>query len=185
MNRFHAMEQQTLWDNSNTPATLTVMSGGQTGVDRAALDAALSAGAACAGWCPAGRKSEDGVIPGRYPLIELPGADYLARTRKNVQDSDATLIVAFGEPSGGTARTVEFCRRLHKPCLIINAAETGVAEAARRSAEFVTGRGVQRLNVAGPRESRDSRAYDFAFELVGALLRIIGLKPAQIEKASR
>ena len=67
-----------------------IISGGQTGVDRGALDAALKASISCGGWGPKGRKAEDGPIPERYPLQELPGADYLHRTRRNVVDSDGT-----------------------------------------------------------------------------------------------
>jgi len=78
--------------------SLKFISGGQTGVDRGALDAALDVGAPCGGWCPVGRKAEDGVIAPRYPLVELPGRGYLPRTRRNVLDSDATLVVTFGRP---------------------------------------------------------------------------------------
>jgi hypothetical protein len=105
-----------------------VGAGGQTGVDRGALDAALYFGMPCGGWCPEGRQAEDGQISGRYPLTELPGAGYLARTRKNVEDSDATLIVTFGPPIGGTARVLEHCLRVGKPHLVIDATHTTAAD---------------------------------------------------------
>jgi len=92
-----------------------IVSGAQTGVDRAALDAAMRAGLTVGGWCPRGRKAEDGVIPDIYPLKETRGAAYRTRTRWNVRDADATLILCRGEPSGGTLLTVGFCEELGKP----------------------------------------------------------------------
>jgi hypothetical protein len=129
--------QNDRWSRSTAPERLVIVSGGQTGVDRAALDAAISAGAPCGGWCPKGRRAEDGPIPERYPLTEMSGPDYLARTRKNVEDSDATLIITFGEPSGGTRRTVEFCQRLGKPHLIVDGNAVSIADATGKVAEFV------------------------------------------------
>lgn len=81
---------------------MKIISGGQTGVDRGALEAALEAGIECGGTCPAGRKAEDGIIPEIYPLTELESTVYSDRTRKNVIDSDATLIIHFGRLEGGT-----------------------------------------------------------------------------------
>src|SRR6516162_5915243 len=96
-----------------------VVSGGQTGVDRAALDIALELGVPCGGWCPKGRLAEDGVIPDRCPLTETPTKRYPQRTEWNVRDSDATLILAAGKPTVGTKLTVEVCRRLGKPHLVV------------------------------------------------------------------
>lgn len=149
---------------------LAVISGGQTGVDRGALDAALEAKGPCGGWCPAGREAEDGRIPARYPLQELPGAGYIQRTRKNVEDSDATLIIIFRRATGGTARTIEFCQRVGKPHLVIDAEAISIDEAAHRVAEFVQEKGVQRLNVAGPRASGEPRGYAYAYAIVKRLL---------------
>ena len=99
---------------SNNPAPgLTIISGGQTGVDRAALDSALSYRVDCGGWCPEGRQAEDGPIPARYPLTEL-GGGYAARTRKNVEDSDGTVILYFDTPTGGTEKTLRYCLDLGK-----------------------------------------------------------------------
>lgn len=150
--------------------TLKIVSGGQTGVDRAALDAARAAGAPCGGWCPRGRRAEDGPIPPGYPLAETDSAGYRERTRANVALADATLVLAFGEPRGGTALTLAFCRELGRPWLLLDATCTPAAEAARRAAAFVRAHGAATLNVAGPRASGEPRAYAYAHALVTALL---------------
>ena len=103
---------------SNTPALhhsscwITIVSGGQTGADRAALDWALAHRVECGGWCPKGRKAEDGPIDPKYPLIETPSAAYLQRTEWNVRDSDATVLFSI-EPTltGGSLKTVGFARK--------------------------------------------------------------------------
>jgi hypothetical protein len=153
---------------------LYVISGGQTGVDRGALDAALELGVPCGGWCPAGRLAEDGVIPARYPVDELPGAGYDERTRKNVEDSDGTLIITFGGASGGTARTIELCEQLARPHLIVDAASLPLDEAVSRAVRFVREEGIGRLNVAGPRASGEPRGYGFARAVLRELCRRCG-----------
>jgi hypothetical protein len=155
---------------------LRVVSGGQTGVDRGALDAALDLGVPCGGWCPAGRQAEDGVIPARYPVTELRGAGYGERTHKNVEDSDGTLIVTFGHASGGTAYTIELCEKLARPHLIVDAANVMLEEAVCRAVRFVREEGVGRLNVAGPRASGEPRAYEYAYVLVRELCRQCGAR---------
>ena len=92
-----------------------IVSGGQTGVDQAGLDAAIHCGIPHGGWCPKGRKSEDGRIPDKYSLQETSTADYLTRTEANVVDSDATLIITPSRPSRGSLRTIEFCMKHGKP----------------------------------------------------------------------
>ncbi len=149
-------------DNGN----FRVISGGQTGVDRAALDAALEAGVECGGWCPDGRLAEDGRIDDCYPLAELPGGGYLERTLANVVDSDGTLIIYFSELEGGTLATRQFCGERDKPFLEIDAGREDAAAAADEIASFVEHRGIRALNVAGPRASKQAGAYSYAKEVM-------------------
>ena len=116
---------------------LKVISGGQTGVDRGALDAALAFEVECDGWCPAGRLAEDGTIPKRYPVMELANAGYAERTARNVADSDGTLIISNGEPVGGTRETVDRCIEMRKPHLILDCASMSVEETIEAATEFV------------------------------------------------
>jgi hypothetical protein len=97
-----------------------VIAGGQTGVDRAALDAALAAGFPVGGWCPSGRRAEDGRIPDHYPLVETPTPEYAERTRRDVREAAATLILTWGEPTGGTALTLRTCQNDGKPFFLVN-----------------------------------------------------------------
>jgi hypothetical protein len=150
---------------------LSIISGGQTGVDRGALDAALDLGAECGGWCPAGRLAEDGEIPERYPVVELANAGYAERTAQNVADSDGTLIISNGEPIGGTGETVERCVEKEKPYLIINYKEMPTVDAAEKALNFVRNHHIRRLNVAGPRASQWPRGHEIACQIVSAILR--------------
>ncbi len=128
-----------------------VVSGGQTGVDRGALDAALKLGIDCGGWCPKDRRAEDGVIPKRYPLTETDSADYRVRTQRNVVDSDGTLILVIGRLTGGTALTQKLALAEGKPCRVVNL-ESPLS--ARQLRDWIRDNGIETLNVAGPRESQ-------------------------------
>lgn len=134
-----------------------IVSGGQSGVDRAALDAARARGLAVGGWCPRGRLAEDGVIDPRYALTETPSADPAERTERNVRDSDATLILHRGPLAGGTALTARIAARLGRPLLLHDlsaAPPAGDAGALRRLRDWLHRHDVRVLNVAGPRESQ-------------------------------
>ena len=129
---------------------LSIISGGQTGVDRAALDAALELGVQCGGWCPQGRLAEDATIDARYPLKELSGGDYIQRTQYNVMDSDATVVIYFDQLEGGTELTVEFCKQAPKPVLLIDANAEQFAAAVDKMLNFTHRLQPQYLNIAGP-----------------------------------
>lgn len=154
-----------------------IISGGQTGVDRGALDAALDAGLPCGGSCPKGRKAEDGAIHSRYPLTEMRTADYRPRTRQNVVDADGTLILFWRELSGGTRETLRIAEQLGKPVLTLDLSAKPIADAAVEASAFVEINGIATLNVAGPRESTRAGAAAAARELVTALLKRMTGKP--------
>jgi len=137
------------------PRTITIVSGGQTGADRAALDFANSHGIVHGGWCPRDRRAEDGPIADRYALKETPSRHYSQRTRWNIRDSDATLIFSI-KPilTGGTRLTWELARELGKPVLHLSRDELDVGSAASTLREFVAQHEVRTLNVAGPRASQ-------------------------------
>ena len=131
-------------------------------MDRAVLDFCLENQEEVCGWCPAGRKAEDGTIPTHYPLDELEGAGYGERTEANVRDSDGTLILHLGNISGGTQLTAECCRKLGKPCLSLNLKSVDKEVQVKELLEFMESEKIRELNVAGPRASEESEAYDKA-----------------------
>lgn len=153
---------------------MKIVSGAQTGVDRAALDAALECDIAAGGWCPEGRLAEDGTIPEKYPVQELPGSGYRARTRQNVIDSDGTAIIYFSSPSGGTKKTIDFCMRENKPHVLIDADGLTVEQASSEIISFIEQNGISVLNVAGPRASGEPRAYEYAKLVILSVLRETG-----------
>jgi hypothetical protein len=144
--------------------SIRIVSGGQTGVDRAALDVALENGITCGGWIPRGRRAEDGVLDARYPLRETSSPAYAERTRRNVHDSNGTLVLCRGEPTGGTALTVACARDLRRPLRIVDLAERDLAgEADPESVrDWLARHRIAVLNVAGPRESGCPGIYDEA-----------------------
>lgn len=153
----------------------TIISGGQTGVDRGALNAALALGAPCGGWCPEDRCAEDGEIAAHYPVVPLPGAGYRKRTRQNVADSDATVIVYHGEivSGSGTALTLKTCLSARKPYLLLDAALLSPETAAAAIAAFVRRHAIRRLNFGGPRASVVPTIEGFTEQAVAAALRLL------------
>jgi len=181
---------------------LKIISGGQTGVDRGALDAALAFEVECGGWCPAERLAEDGTIPEHYPVVELANAGYAERTARNVANSDGTLVISKGEPIGGTRETVDRCIEMGKPYFVIDCVSMSVQETIDAATEFVralsfqvaqrtrnlsslrkrTGqlRGPSHslgmtivLNVAGPRASQWPEGHKTALQIVSGVLRVL------------
>jgi hypothetical protein len=155
-----------------TAKPLKIISGGQTGVDRAALDVALRHGINCDGWCPAGRLDELGKIPDRYPVQELQSGGFNARTLQNVKDSDGTVVVYPGELRGGTERAVRFCVDLERPHQLIDASKVSAEDAAKSIADFVRKNKISILNVAGPRQSEWPEGYNYASRALSAFLKL-------------
>ena len=145
-----------------------IVSGAQTGVDRAALDVALKLGISSGGWCPKGRRAEDGPIDKRYPLKETSSEDYSLRTKQNVRDSDGTLILTVGEPTGGTALTRTHVETLGKPCLVIDLNQKPTAETVH---DWIRTHSIQILNVAGPRASQQPEIYEKATQFLTDLFQ--------------
>jgi hypothetical protein len=143
-----------------------IVSGGQTGVDRAALDAARTLGLEHGGWCPLGRIAEDGPIPAEYNLIETDSPEYPVRTKRNVIDSEGTLILYRHRLTGGTKLTHRFTRRRDKPSHLQDLAKSLDVEPAR---QWIAENRILVLNVAGPRESSapgiQQQSYEFLIRL--------------------
>jgi len=145
-----------------------IVSGGQTGADRAALDAALEAGLPCGGWCPQGRDAEDGRIPERYPLRETRERTHHVRTERNVADSDGTLIFNLGELQGGTALTRDYAQKHGRPCLIVQL--DAVPNPVEHVLSWAGRNGIRTLNVAGPRGSKRPDIYARTLEVLRGVI---------------
>ncbi len=151
-----------------------IISGAQTGVDRAALDAALAFGVPCGGWVPADRRDEDGIIPPHYPVQELKEGGYKQRTIKNLGEADGTLIIYFDELEGGTEQTLNRCIKLRRPHHIVNGAEVSAESAANLALQFIHAHKICSLNVAGPRSSKRPEGHGYGFAVVSNLLMKLG-----------
>ena len=140
-----------------------LISGGQTGVDRAALDFALAHQIECGGWCPKGRIAEDGIIPLKYPLTETSGTDYQERTVLNVKDGDGTLIFFNGYMDEGTKFTMDTADDLKKPCFIYDFSKTPEKE---KLLNWLSENKIKTLNISGPRESNAEGIYGLVYDML-------------------
>ncbi|MCP4474511.1 MAG: molybdenum cofactor carrier [Gammaproteobacteria bacterium] len=146
-----------------------IVSGGQSGVDRAALDIAMAMGIAVGGWCPQGRLAEDGVIAERYPLIEAKSAEPAVRTKLNVRDSDGTLVLYEQTLSGGTKLTVDYAKEMMRPLLVIALDQ---AAEAKTVVTWLQRQQIHVLNVAGPRASQREAIYDHTYHFLQQCLTL-------------
>lgn len=144
-----------------------IVSGGQTGVDRAALDVALALGLPCGGWCPKHRRAEDGRIPANYPLIENNSTNYANRTALNVKDSEGTLILTAASLSGGTSLTRDLAMRYGKPVLVV---DLRLLPDFEQVEQWIADNRIRVLNVAGPRESSQPGIHGRATAYLQSLL---------------
>lgn len=145
-----------------------IISGGQTGADRAALDFAIKNNIPYGGWLPKGRKTEDGTLPLRYHLQEMPTGDYSKRTEMNVLDSDGTIIVSNGLLTMGSALTRELAMQHNRPWIHLDMKELSLKKAAQMLISWLTEKEIKVLNVAGPRAGNDATIYDITLRLLEA-----------------
>ncbi len=155
-----------------------IISGGQTGADQGALDAAIKYGLPHGGWIPKGRKTEAGPLPDKYKLNEMPSSSYPKRTEQNVIDSDGTVIITHGELTGGSKLTDKLAEKHYLPCLHIDINKTPAFIAASVINAWIEIHKIEILNVAGSRASKDPEIYeDTRYIIQGVIL--LGLAKAQ------
>ena len=151
------------------PSNIKIISGGQTGVDRAALDFALIHNIPCGGWCPKGRLAEDGIISKKYPLNETSNNKYKNRTENNIKDSDATLILYANKIDNGTKLTMDLCKAYCKPMLLINIKDNLTKP---QIINWIKSNNIKILNIAGPRESNSPGIYDETLHFLNSSFEI-------------
>ncbi len=148
---------------------ITIISGGQSGVDRAALDFALENGINCGGWCPIGRLAEDGIIPEKYPLKETTTSDYEERTRMNVSGSDGTIIIYEDEMDKGTLFTLDVASSMRKPVFIVQLSFDQTFDKEQLNS-WIEQNSISTLNIAGPRESSSPGIYNLTFSFLNSIM---------------
>ena len=147
-----------------------IISGGQTGADRAALDVAIGLNIPHGGWIPKGRKTEDGILPAKYELQEMPSSSYPKRTEQNILDSDGTLIICHGKLTGGSSLTRKVAKKHDRPWLHLDMDKLSVSDASKTTASWIGRNNVQVLNVAGSRASKDPEIYKTTVEILKTAL---------------
>jgi len=152
---------------------LEIISGGQTGVDRAALDFALSNDIRCSGWCPQLRTAEDGILPIRYPLNESYSPDPLVRTELNVIQSHGTLILIVEDMDKGTQHAHDFAHLHLKPIFVWR---IGVNKNYNQFDNWLEKNKIHRLNIAGPKESNQPGIYSEALYTMDQLFDYLILR---------
>ena len=157
---------------NETPLIKKIVSGGQTGADQAALDAAIGAGRPHGGWIPKGRKTESGTLPAKYQLREMDSADYRARTEQNVVDSDGTLILSHGSLTGGSLLTLKMAEKHDRPSFHGDCERRDEEELLEDIEKWLRLNCIEVLNVAGPRASGDPLIYEIVRRLVNRLLEM-------------
>lgn len=150
---------------------MIVISGGQTGVDRAAFDVALARGLTIGGWVPKGRVDETGPIASKYPnLQESDREDPAVRTALNVRDSDGTLMISRGPLLGGSCRAVESAQKLSRPLMLLDLSQDTVPNCINKAVSWIRINQIKRLNVGGPRESEDAEIYEYTILIMTGIL---------------
>jgi hypothetical protein len=149
-----------------------IISGGQTGADRAALDVAIKLNIPHGGWIPKGRKTEDGILPDKYQLKEMPTRSYPKRTEQNILDSDGTLIISHGKLSGGSALTRKLAKNHDRPWIHTDMDQMPISDAAEMVKSWIERNDIRVLNVAGARASKDTEIYKVTFQLLKTVLNV-------------
>lgn len=149
-----------------------IISGGQTGADQAALDAAIELRIPHGGWVPKGRKTENGILPEKYQLKEMPTERYRERTEQNIIDSHGTIIFSHGDLTGGSKYTKEMAKNHNRPYLHIDLDKTAGFHAAIKINRWIYGYLIEILNVAGPRSSKDPNIYKDVRSIMEAVIRL-------------
>jgi hypothetical protein len=163
---------------------IEIVSGGQTGVDRAALDAAIKLNIPHGGWCPKGRLAEDSTIAKHYKLKETYTSEYSERTKLNIRDSDGTLILTpetLDKITDGTILTIREVKEKNKPCLIISLTQIQDFN-FKDILSWIKENHIKILNIAGPRESQSPGIYNMAYKFIESLLILLSVKNTKLHK---